>query len=821
MKRLISVFAVLAILISCFGNIAYAAKAESVNRAKLSVLQGLDITEDTPQKRISNEYFYNSLMNVIVDKGTMDISDEEFAKGAGIIAKNSVYDANAEITLDEAVRASLIVLGYKSQLDEGKSYASISATKKLLSGINLSYTDVLTDSAFVTLLYNLIGSKPLKVDKFFASYTTYEVAEGETPLSMYRGIYRFEGILTATEYTSIYSEKGVRSGYVQIADENFVKACDFDALLLGKYVESYVKEIDNEPTVLYIGEREGKNNVLVVDAKDIESISSDYSRLEYYTDNSRWTEYADISSIPKVIYNGVFYGDYTINDFTPDTGNITLIDNDNDDVYDIVCINSFKTMIVDSVNISEKIIMNKFTFTNALTRLELKSKTGETIYYTIIKDGKNIDVSDIFTGDVLSVAVSKNNKNVYVYVSSDYENEEIINIDKTEKEVSTEDETYRISADLDSYMKSLNYEFKIGVSYYLYLDYFGNLAFYKEISDTNYVLLHKLSSSKKDIEGTYYARILTLDGEWRTLKLRDRLKYNDTASVESGVVYNMLKSEKPQVVIIKENAKGEIFELNTAKETSQYMEDTFTKTPTTSYTWRSQSGGFSNRLYITKETKMFVIPKGNNGDINDYYVTMALGSFSQDTTYNLCAYDIDEFFYTPLLLTEERDTSGTSVFLVTKKKKVMTSDGEECTQLVCSGGGLKDVTFLADNENVISGINAGDIVSISLNNRGKINSIKKLTSLAGEFTVQSTSNFHTTATYIKATVSKIDYSGWRIRLNCGTDVAFPFSSNTKCLSYDKNRNECELIASNELEKDDKLFVRISWSGISEIIRVED
>ena len=136
---------------------------------------------------------------------------------------------------------------------------------------------------------------------------------------------------------------------------------------------------------MYLGERAGKNREIEINANDIEGISADYLNLEYFAESG--FKKAKIAEIPRVIYNGVFYGNYTVSDFKPESGKLRLVDNDCDGKYDVIFISSYETVIVNAVDAYDKTIYNRFTSDGNLPMVTLEPKSKD-VKYTISKRKK-------------------------------------------------------------------------------------------------------------------------------------------------------------------------------------------------------------------------------------------------------------------------------------------------------------------------------------------------------------------------------------------------------------------------------------------------
>ena len=234
------------------------------------------------------------------------------------------------------------------------------------------------------------------------------IENDQTLLSKYRDVHKITGLLTSNGITSLDKEASCKEGHIQIGTSLYTMEDSTPCRkLLGKYVEAYVlKDEYDEPIVLCIGETGGRNREFIVDARDVKRITPDYTRLEYYENNRE--KYLKIADVPRVIYNGVFYGGYTEPDFKPESGNLRLLDNNNDGKYDVIFINSYETVVVGAVDTNRKIIYNKFKSQGNLVSIDLDTEVSDVVY-TINDEFGEVELSDIKKGDILVVAKSKSN----------------------------------------------------------------------------------------------------------------------------------------------------------------------------------------------------------------------------------------------------------------------------------------------------------------------------------------------------------------------------------------------------------------------------
>lgn len=827
-RKIISIISVFAVLCSFCRVPVLAAKQAEVDEYKLSVLKGLDILEDKLPTRITVENYVEALMGYVLEDDEKNLyTPEEFARSVGMVEPGEEYKKSGAVSVDIAVEYAVKLLGYNEDILPDINYKSIGSSQKLLKGVDVS--TALKPADMIVLLYNLLEAEPLLVGQLSKVDNTYYTSNKQTLLSVYRDIYTYKDIVVADENTSIYSSQGVGSDRVRIGDYTFEIACDYDESLLGCFVNAYIKDDgDIDATVIFIDEAQNRNERLVVWDNDLLSVNQNYTIVEYESDTNKVRK-IKLGAHPKVIINGVFYGDYTRADLMPESGYVEFIDNNSDGLYDILIVKSYQTMVVDSINIDQKVIKNKFEFANALNTLDLEPD-GYYVEYSVSKDEKEIKLSDIAVGDVLSVAMSKaqGDRKCEILVSSDKKEFSVGSVEMSEGEISDGDNIYTLSEDYVSHLNFRNERIKLGNVYEFRFDPFGRVAYSKIVSQDEYVMFFRFYEDETEDGG--FVRYLDTDGEWRDARLANRVSI-DNVGDKAAVMMPSLSAMDPQVVKIKLNSDGEVRYITTATQMTldqaKNEEDGFTKIPETSYVYRPICASFSNIIYLADGAKLFVMPDNVADKYNKekYYVIDASGYFVEDA-FNIVAYDIDRFGYTKLLTVKggnESKRMSDSLFVITDIKTAIDMEGEVRMQLKGCGGGYKDISFLAKEISVLTGLKKGDVINFMLDKTGMINKVSSpLSRLDDSFTKSNSGSGdeYYAKRYINAEVAEVDYEMGRIILDYGTgEITFPYKSSVNCMEYNRKTKDCELTTYDSVVKGDKVMVMTKHYGIVEVIRI--
>lgn len=269
------------------------------------------------------------------------------------------FRPNDAITYNEACKLFTHVLGY-GNIENLISYADAAR----MAGINdnVKTTSKLSRGQMFKLAYNTLHSGMLKHKISGASFSL-EIDEDNLAIEVYHGLRPCKGIVDVVYGTNLthpdssceeeeFCVDGVKYSYPGAE------------ALLGRSVVFYVysADIKNEsriPQVQYLYEDEKKNEILKIDASQIVDFSS--RKFIYYPDeSSSKTKVVDVVPEMDVIYNGVAHPSFSDDDFKPYIGNVTFIDNNRDRQYDVVIIESYKTMVVNAVNPEKQIIYGKY-----------------------------------------------------------------------------------------------------------------------------------------------------------------------------------------------------------------------------------------------------------------------------------------------------------------------------------------------------------------------------------------------------------------------------------------------------------------------------
>lgn len=264
------------------------------------------------------------------------------------------------ISVNEGASVCANVLGYGPVIRTTGDLIGIANQLKLSKGIDFGCS-YLSRIASVRLIYNLFTADNLMLKEVLEGGVIYK-SEGSI-LEQNLGIHYGKGVVTNNKASGLYSVGSYQG--LKIGGEVFSAGLTNPGGYLGVLCEYFYRVENDENTLVSIYPAEKTSCVVLKTGKDGEFKEISDLRITY-DDYDRETEY-DISAQASIIYNGVAL-DRPISDVLDvDTfrGIITLVDNDDDMVYDSMRIDHGKTIIVDAIGTT--VIKDKLTNTSIST----------------------------------------------------------------------------------------------------------------------------------------------------------------------------------------------------------------------------------------------------------------------------------------------------------------------------------------------------------------------------------------------------------------------------------------------------------------------
>lgn len=319
-----------------------------------------------PQQPLTRGMFADALARLFkvkelaagTDAAFSDVrSDSEFFASVqalyeyGAVSKNTNFNPDRVITYNEAAKMTVIMAGYdtvaqnKGGWFNGYNYAAL----RLGLSDDVKNVNNLTCADGAIILFNLLFADALEADSYTKVLPEGTIEEkystqGNNYLQLLYDLYACEGIVTQTSYNSLMMDYKDFDKFICIDGEKYLYDGKLHPDMLGKNVVAiYSDKSDRELFCMF----EHKNETFAVDGPDFEKINS--GRFYYYDENKHLKD-EKLDDLFVVIYNGRRTDNLTKKMVEELNSEITLLDNDNDGVYEVVFADSYTYGEIDTVN---------------------------------------------------------------------------------------------------------------------------------------------------------------------------------------------------------------------------------------------------------------------------------------------------------------------------------------------------------------------------------------------------------------------------------------------------------------------------------------
>lgn len=682
------------------------------------------------------------------------------------------------------------------------------------------------------IIYSALESDAISVSSVNSRHTTYKHIEGETFLSKYLDIYRYEGILCKNKVTSLTDGSAVPRG-VQIGETVVDDTDDLAGDYLGYKVVAYVKKADDDDTgnIVSISAAK-KNDTLEIDADDFHSVNG--FEFKYYDENKE--KNVQMSPGCKMVYNGVSVK-YDVKRFEFDIGKIKLIDNDYDGIYDVISITDYKTVIVGKVNVKDEKIFSRYDN----TVLELSNN-----YCKINNNGEKADLSIIKDGNVILAAVSENTigkKAIKIELSSKKVSGSVDLIEKSDEATYVEvyGERYKISKYAENLAdKGIIPHLENGERVQMFIDAFGNAAYYKmNSSGTSVGYLAEGIVNTEKMTPCVNVKIYTENEEFVYLTAENKVKINGQNRNISGIDASLKNRFTKTGLVEYESENGVLKSINfpaSGYSVDEFsLDDSYDRTGTLFNC--SSSTMLENKYTVSNITPVFVVPVDDTDDEAAHYMVSTGSYFRPTYKYQAYLYDIaDNGNVKYCMVRSEPSTTSkideTDALLIVKNVRASVDDdgnnvnlisgvneSDQETTLLVKDDTLMQVTVQAGGSNIKRTIDKGDIIQYNQHKDGTVSLISLVhnndagSSYYKPCAVDKSKRGVTYyVTQVYGCVARTDSSN--IVIKCGdvsenvsvleADSVIPLNGGL-VYSYDSERGKLIPISASDIERGDNLF----------------
>ena len=658
----------------------------------------------------------------------------------------------------------------------------------------------------------------------------YELSSESNILTIYHKLKKGKGIVTGNQRTKLYDTEGVSEGYVEIDLVEFLCGnTDVDSKL-GYFIEFYYTDDDDREIKYY---RTGKNEEITITSDKLDEFKD--NRL-YYNEG----ESIKVTDDAYMLYNFEAYPRFDDTDVIPKNGYVKLIDNDRDGKYEVVFVVDYTDYLVEYVSDVNKII---YPSDASPIKFEETQYENVTVYY----EAEEVEFGAIKPDDVISVARSKHDESICIFVARRAEGGILKAIDNSEMTVKIGDTKYELSTgcktDNSSIGDAVRLHFNVmNKGAYLVVNtdvntkMFGYLIRVVPIEEEDEILL-KLFDEKGRIVRYYVSE---------KVRINDERQGSLNADGWSKLFNSTTGITKEQLIAFKLNREDKVSEIYTAgvndndilrysfdsaydsqENKYEYMSSPkyFIKTPVSSYTAGFRAGDSTVVFKIPSDTR-----KENSFEI------IRLADFFGSVEYNLKAYNLDDVNTAQYLLyfdtddkTSKKAVSDNDKMICVEDVIVKLDENDETVYFIDGYVDGKKTTLMypegynMEIESVIKTLKTGYIASYRLNTKGYIDRLYIRYNLTPSSTAQVNPRTSYSYSYLKvyekhATEMIVNIPG---RTDKKSDVVCDAAKAKGIYVYDKSKGTLEIGSADSIEMFDEIFMKSVYSVPNIILIIKD
>lgn len=648
------------------------------------------------------------------------------------------------IKTEQAVKVLVRMLGYGDKAEAAGGYPNgyiavadslgLTDNVKFVSGSNLTYG---------TMLKLFDNALDIDIPQLIISGTPEITTESEvTLLEARHKIYYTKGIVTGNSVTALKNHKETAEGIVSVEGVQYYNGDTTIADMLGNKVDIYynLEKGEDLGTILHYSE-DKDNYTYTIDDDDLYKNNTAF-KYTYFDAKDR-EKTINITDDINVIFNGKLKVLYGAADLNPSYGQVTLIDNDGDNEYEIISIFS----VTDTVVVKSTMKTDANTvITDAvdMSKSYSLSNSGD-VDYRVIMNGQNVDPADLSKGTVLSIGETDGYILMYAgkdsvsgTVESLLDGGEIARIDGEDYFIQ---ESFRKNSASN---KNIT-EVKLNLNATFYLDVFGRIVGVGTTEVSNeavYGFLFKIYTSTNDDE-VIRLKVLDEAGDTVLLDLAEKVNLNGKKKQYPSKVKETLEAYNKnddarnstdnsdplrQVIKYKLNEAGEISDIwNASKEEDAGLKCEGTWTSAShynSYHWSSVAGTWGRQYYYDSTTTIFCIyPEETTCYTSSFHEDVR--SYP-DNTYSVYMYDKDasltvgaavRYFTGTVTATSDKMGQYHRMHVVTKVYEGLNAEDEPVTiveAVNCTNGEKVEISTTEKSNTAVTTefakTKAGDIV---------------------------------------------------------------------------------------------------------------
>ena len=442
---------------------------------------------------------------------------------------DGMFAPDYNIVLNQAVKVLVDLMGYTPfALREGGypgGYITVAGKLGLLKKVSGTSTKDATYRDVLQLFYNALDVEVQAITGA-TDKGIIHTKVGETFAESVLKLKKLEGRVTDNGFTSLSGTSKINENNMVIAGikVDVTETVNYARDYIGLDVDAYYRtDAEAEKPLAYV--IPDKNDNLTFELSDFVSISQ--SDVTYYNGKKNVKE--NLAKGFTMIYNGAVFDPVIPSALVGLSGEMTLISTDSKG-YDLIVVNSYENIFVDSIDKAEKIIYNGIRYKSGYTgrfTLDFSNESTYDFLNVVTYDGLQSSFDKIRQGDVISAKVSRDGRVVTLIVEREFtetfvlDNYEVIDNECT---ISDGENSYKVP----DFSKLALPDLIRGNKYTVHFNKFGEVAWI-EAASSKYPIGFLVGA--EDNSGSYVkdysVRLFTTDGEFLNLKLGEKIYYNN------------------------------------------------------------------------------------------------------------------------------------------------------------------------------------------------------------------------------------------------------------------------------------------------------
>ncbi len=364
---------------------------------------------------------------------------------------DGTFEPDETVTYEQAITMIVRTMNYGSfaENDGGypMGYIRTASRKDLDKNVKGSVGEEITRQSVAKLAYNaLIAPYPIisGLTNGYNNYVNFEYkeTEGVTLLTEKFDIYYTDGLITGTHNKTIDLSTSLDENQIKIEDTVMNSTIEDADSFVATYCRVFYLDKDgigNEMTAVYAVPIDSKNNIVEIQADDIDSIVTGYDggtpSIKYYKDggslknlklnDSPIIVYND-SPITLANYNNLGIENLTFDEFiTPDAGNIRLVDFGKDGKYDLIFVEKYEVSVVKLATVSRLQLKYPISIGDIIN---VDTTKDDSLSLNVTKNEEKTDLRNLAEGDIVSIKMSANfndstytgNKSISIEAGTEY-----------------------------------------------------------------------------------------------------------------------------------------------------------------------------------------------------------------------------------------------------------------------------------------------------------------------------------------------------------------------------------------------------------------